>query len=152
MRSPLEHQRRLIGDSPRPKELLLAATNDELVRLAQARHSLLRHMTMRNSYQAFLHTKIAALNASPFQAFPQTQPQVHAPVMYRPTEDGSSLVSEISKMGSTMEALEALGRCPRQSTDPYIDVSSVGDQSPSDVQASKRTRGGVIEPFPVRKA
>lgn len=128
-------------------ELLIAAAKDEYARLDQARASLLHQIVMQTSYQARIRNKLAALNASAFFAFPQTQPQLpSAQSMYRPTDNAPS---EVSTKGSTLKALVALGRCPRQSTDPYIDVSSVGDQSPDVVQVSKRTRGGVIEPFPV---
>jgi hypothetical protein len=44
--------------------------------------------------------------------------------------------------------LTALGSAMREKNSPYIDASSMADPDPTDLARSRRTRGGVTEPFP----
>jgi HSF-type DNA-binding len=44
--------------------------------------------------------------------------------------------------------LTALGSAMRKKSSPYIDASSMVDPDPTDLALSRRTRGGVTEPFP----
>ena len=89
--------------------------------------------TSDSVYGLFQRTRIQEQHR---QSFVQQQQnlQLHQP----------SLLKQLSPEGT----LEALGSSMRKKNSPYIDASDMAEPDPAELARSRRTRGGVTEPFP----
>lgn len=156
-----------LGMGAVPNQFLLsvaAASAGNRNLLDQARAALLsQHLSqqrerlrLQESYQALLQGKLATGGGTTIASLLQNNapsalaipPQLvsQAPPSYpsaasMPSSHVAQPSSIVSKTAATRKALETLGSTLRQSSDPYIDVSSVEDPDADEVKI-KRTRGG----------
>jgi hypothetical protein len=122
-----------------PDDILFAAAtaNERSKLLKQAQASLIQQQNAEEYRQLLLQKSYFSLlqKGAGFKPRHAILPQLVPPTQAAPAR----VLGE--------EALEALGNNLRAKSDPYIDVSSVADPNPEDA-TTRRTRGGVSEPFP----
>ena len=99
---------------------LLPTTSDSIHNILQ-RNRIQQQQQQQHHHQALLQQH-------------QKQQQLHQ----------SSFLKQLSPEGT----LEALGSSMRKKNSPYIDASDMAEPDPAELARSRRTRGGVTEPFP----